>query len=576
MNPSLFLSSVVALALLTAPSFCNENRLIASEEGSSYPQSSGLKGVFLTGDKEAILFEGKPGVEGIQIQDLDLPGNADALKKRIQPFLGRMITKEMLLEIKKEIILFYRDNKRPGIVVEVPKQKTESGVMQFLISEKVLGKVTYEGSKWWSEEKIKHILNFKEGSPIDQDQMQNSLAWLNQNPFHHSKIEYTPAEDTNAVDAVVKTQDRFPIRFYAKGDNSGNPQTGNDRITGGATWGNAFFINDLLTYQYTTSNFTHRYMSHTGNYLSFLPWKHTVSFFGNHTTVKPFIPNFGVTAMSNEGSFRYNIPFKPLYEALQQWLSFGFDLKFSNSNIINLTSSTPSVQPVRPISQKINVSELVGVYTLQNKTGKHLYFLDFQVYWSPFHFMKHQSDHDFQVNRPYSQNEFIYAYLTLGDTYELPKKFSLAGMLRVQRANKTLPSTDLFSIGGYDTVRGYHQSEFLSDNGVIINVELRSPTLSPMQYFGKKTKDQLTLLGFVDYGVANNFHALPNLPNTPKNKATQYALGAGPGLRYFINPYFSLRCDYGFKLHRLYSANAPQHTLHKGFGEWHFGAMLSY
>jgi len=54
----------------------------------------------------------------------------------------------------------------------------------------------------------------------------------------------------------------------------------------------------------------------------------------------------------------------------------------------------------------------------------------------------------------------------------------------------------------------------------------------------------LVLLAFLDYGVGRN-HNLE-----PAEKAVNWMLGVGPGLRYAIDSYLSLRVDWGFKLHK--------------------------
>jgi hemolysin activation/secretion protein len=51
-----------------------------------------------------------------------------------------------------------------------------------------------------------------------------------------------------------------------------------------------------------------------------------------------------------------------------------------------------------------------------------------------------------------------------------------------------LVSSEQFSVGGFDTVRGYLESETLGDNGVVGNVELRSPNIGEM--LQKAMKDE--------------------------------------------------------------------------------------
>ncbi len=533
-----------------------------------------FRGFFFTGAADDVLPEGREGFTGVQIEDLDIPGGDGGLENIATPYLGKPINKEQLIALKQAIVNYYIKSKRPGIVVAIPRQKASSGIVQILITEKTLGKIIYKGAEWWSEDYLSQFIQVEPGEVIIEEDVLNDLAWLNQNPFHHSDLKYVAGSRPDEIDIEITTKDRFPIRFFATGDNTGNPATGNDRFSGGLTWGDAFRINDLLTYQYTTSNFPERYESHTGTYISYLPWKHTLMLFGNHTSVKiPTIPNFKVNAGSYDLRLRYTIPFKPLYTPFLQSLGFGFDVKYTNSNILNLATPQTTVLPFpNPIVQKLNISQLVGIYSLTNITGNHNYSLELDVYWAPFHFLKYQSDEDFAANRLFSKNKYAYAFLTIADTYTLPKNFLLASMLRIQKASTVIPNTELFSIGGYNTVRGYNESEFNSDNGLIVNLELRTPNISPFGRFSKKIEDQLVFLGFFDYGIGTTIHNVKAL----EGPATQYAMSVGPGVRYFINPVLAFRCDYGFKLHDLIAINSAQRAYFRGFGKWHLGLMLSY
>ena len=99
-------------------------------------------------------------------------------------------------------------------------------------------------------------------------------------------------------------------------------------------------------------------------------------------------------------------------------------------------------------------------------------------------------------------------------------------------------------MGGYETVRGYDERAANGDNGFLISTEVATPPVSLFQLFGdQKIKDQLQFLGFVDYG-GTSLHQVTPADVNPNSDL----LGIGPGLRYVINPYVSVRFDYGFQM----------------------------
>jgi len=105
-----------------------------------------------------------------------------------------------------------------------------------------------------------------------------------------------------------------------------------------------------------------------------------------------------------------------------------------------------------------------------------------------------------------------------------------------------MPS-ESFGIGGYDTVRGYDQRAVNGDDAYLGNIEVRSPPISFWQMAGESdVQDQLVFLAFLDYGQV--------LQYSPDSVTSQnwHLMSIGPGLRYNIGPYFSLRFDWGFQL----------------------------
>src|SRR5260370_37782724 len=80
------------------------------------------------------------------------------------------------------------------------------------------------------------------------------LNWLNSNPFREVSLLYTPGKSAGTTDVILQTKDRFPLRVYAGYEDSGNPPLGRERWLAGFNWGNAFWADHQLSYQFTTSS----------------------------------------------------------------------------------------------------------------------------------------------------------------------------------------------------------------------------------------------------------------------------------------------------------------------------------
>lgn len=534
-----------------------------------------IKGIYITDNEADIIKEGRT-MTGVQVTNLCFPCCPEAdccesLETILTPFMGKQATKKELQELRKVILKYYKDFVRPLMEINVFVKSIKGGVLQILITEKRIGNITFVGQKWWPARLLARIFDIHSGEKFNKERIKNNLAWLNQNIFHRSKIKFTPSkENPGDLDILITTKDRFPLRFYTIVNNNGIPSTGRERFSGGITWGNAFNNNDILTYEFHTGNIPKRYVSHTGNYLTYLPWKHRFSIFANYSKIKPAIHKHKNTSFSNQVRVRYTIPFKPLYTAFQHSAGIGFDLKYGNADSLSL------LQPNLPhVIKKLQIAQLVYTYALSERTKKNYYWLHYNFYWSPGQLFNNQGPSDFRRKRPFSSANYAYYYVNLGDIYTFPSKFSIAGTLSIQNATGTLPVTEVFCIGGYNTVRGYKPCEFASDNGLITNLEFRSPPIGVLNSFSK-IKDQLILLTFFDYGIGYNYHARETRPTEPNDHKTQYAMGVGCGLRYNIQQYLSFRCDYGKKLHHMHTTNNAEKRVRRGDDQWYLGLLLAY
>jgi hemolysin activation/secretion protein len=534
--------------------------------------STGLQGIILTGQRDTIVPEGRPSMTGIRTVNLQVPGGSADLKKVLEPYLGQKVSRKTLIAIKQKIMNYYVSNGMSMIGVELPAQRTKGGVVQFLVIQKSFGKPVYKGEIWYDDEQLNRYLGINAGQDISEDALQNNLSWLNKNPFHVTTMRFVPSDDPNVLNIEFDSKTRRPIRLYERMDNTGSASTGYGRFASGLTWGNALWIGDIFSFEYQFSNEFKRLQSYTATYTALLSWKHIFTVLASFSTVKPEAPKKQITAHSTQVRPRYTIPFKPLYAPLQQSLTFGFDYKNSNNSILNLAGNVAAVQPSQSptVTNEINVTQLVAGYTLYDAIGNHSVSFNVTGYLSPVDWLSHQSNFAYNKLRPNSIVKYGYINVAAADVITIPKIMTISLLVRGQVSTHTLPPTELMSMGGFSTVRGYHESEIAGDNGFIGNLELRS---LPFSVFSK-IKDQLLFLAFLDYGVSNNWYI-----RQPKNKTipnTQYLLGVGPGLRYTINPYLQVRVDYGFKLHRLFIASPSQNDLLLGFGEWHIGALASF
>ncbi|MBS0616438.1 MAG: ShlB/FhaC/HecB family hemolysin secretion/activation protein [Verrucomicrobia bacterium] len=510
---------------------------------------------------QAILIESPEAIQrgknfkGVAIQDLKLPTKERVLSDRLKPFLGQEISTEMLLQIKSEIVSYYVEHRQPYLLVEIPEQDVTNGRVKYIVLHGAIGKIQFVGNRWFSDKLLGKYLRVQSQDMVDEYQLLKDIASLNRNPFHHSQLILEPGGKPGETNIEILTEDKFPLRIFGGADNTGNPFTGNSRYFAGFNWGNAFFVNDVLTYQFTTADNYKKFWSHFGSYTSLLRNGHTCFLYGGYSEIHPHIRHFKSEGKSYQGSLRYIVPTGPSHTNLSQEFSFGLDVKGMNSSLFFSDLTGPI-----PVSTHLaNLSQLVLAYGLQHKSSHDELSLNLELFGSPAKSIANQNKQRFNEIRPHALPQYIYARLFLGNIWTLPMKFALATNLRLQGTHNPLMPSEQFGLGGYNTVRGYAEHAFNADTALCANLELRMP---PIKVFPQKSA--LTFLAFIDYGLGHNFkndfHEVPS---------TEFLIGAGPGVRYEIYPYLSLRADYGFKFHKFVNSGP-------GEGKFHFSATASY
>lgn len=480
-------------------------------------------------------------------------GVEDALNSKNKEFLARTfldqeITEEMLQELREETLFCLHAQGDFASTLVFPEQDIASGRVTLNVVPMYVRNVKIEGNRWNSEAFYRKQISLAENSKLDTNQVLNQVAWVNRNPFNYTEVILTPSIATKYMDVDLLVKDRFFLRPFTGSDNTGTNLTNTARIYGGMTWGKAFGRSDLFTYQYTTAPNPHEFYAHSGSYLLFLPWEHELLFFGGFSVAHPDLgASFSHEGISVQASLRYNIPIKPLYTAFKHTVSWGIDYKNFNSNVFFIDAN-----PAIPIvAQQANISQFYLGYTVQDR-----YFIRAEILFSPIRLLPHQSDARYGQLRPHATVHYMYGKASLTDTYNMGNRFSFTWALRAQGAMGPLLPSEQFALGGYDTVRGYQERDFLADNALCLNAEIRAHKLS----FFKK--DELIFLFFSDFGYGANFDS------ELSSQTSQSLWSTGFGARYQIAPYVSLRVDYGIQLNHIFGQDT--------FGRCHLGGSISY
>jgi hemolysin activation/secretion protein len=515
-----------------------------------------LKGVVLLADPKEV----RP--LGVSSPNTVVPGRVTLARRAdfnnvIEPFLGKPVTMKSLAELTRGIVGFYRDHDRPVVNVYVPQQSITTGFVQVVVLESRLERVDATGEHWFSKKWLLHEVTLRPDEPISAREMRENLAWINRNPFLQSDFLLAPGDVPGTTDLLLRTQDRFPLRVYAGYENSGNQYTGEDRVLAGFNYGNLFGVGQQFSYQFTTSPDYNQFYAHAATYVIPLPWRHVLTFFGDYSSTHADLGSgLDSGGVNWQISGRYEIPL-PSTAQFTESMNAGFDFKRSNNTL--------AFNVVSLFSTDTDVDQFVAGYQGNYVDGWGNTSFSANGYLSPGGLTTDNHDAQFVTQRAGARANYIYGQVALNRVTRLPMDFtwSVRGLLQESTGN-LLPSEEL-GLGGYETVRGYDEREANGDNGFLLSTEVATPPVSIAQLFhNDDIKDQLQFFGFVDYG-GTSLHQVTDSDSNPDTNL----LGVGPGLRYVITPYLSLRFDYGFQL-----INTGFGTGKHGRGD--IGVLVSY
>jgi hemolysin activation/secretion protein len=517
-----------------------------------------LTGLRFLADPAQLQAQGVTGA-GIDVSAVPMLQRPDFVAS-LQKLLGKTFDIATLNEVARRAVAVFRAHGHPFVDVSIPPQNIDSGVVQVMVREFRLGRITVQGNRWFGADVIRAGMGLRPGSAIDAARVSAGLDRLNAGGFHDVTAVWQPGQQTGTTDLLLKTQDHFPVRLSAQYDNSGTEATGLDRWTLGADWGNAAWRGDTLSFQFVTSgDYWHQRgsvdgqerpassITYIGSYEAWLPWGDSVTVFGNYAVQSPLLgPSLGEIGVSSQASLRYGIPLPPLLGATDS-VSLGYDYKVTNNNLSfggTAVSSTSSEIDQFLLDANASLPDTYGNTALENvSVGSPggLTPLNRTSYFQPGTTPSGGN----QAGTPGATANYIYDRLTLTRLTRLPRGFGAVSRVTGQVADHTLLPSEQLIVGGIDTVRGYLNQTAGGTDGIVLNQEFRTPPFSPIQALdGPDLGDALQFDTFWDYAAVSQKSVAAGDPRGAHLESL------GVGMRYALGDRLSVRMEYGWQLIR--------------------------
>jgi hemolysin activation/secretion protein len=510
----------------------------------------------------------------IDVMEFLVEGNtvlsAVAIEVAVTPFLGPKRSVADLDAARAALERVYQTAGYLTVFVDLPEQKVDDGVVRLKVLEGRIARTSVTGSRYYSQGYIREkVPTFTEGTVPNFTAAQTELALVNRTEQRRVQPVLKAGKEPGTVEVELKVADQLPISGTVELNNQHAPDTDPWRVQATLRYDNLFQRDHGLSLTATVA--PRKPSQATSLVLNYsVPQDNGHTLIGYLVSSNSDVQTLGGTSVLGNGTtlgLRYAIPFTGR----------------STSN--GFHSLTVGVD-YKDLSEKV----LFGGDTISTP----LRYLPFQAAYSG-----NWSDKDAQTSvtatviaasrsifkrsitcpgsaEPVDQfackrfgADGSFASLRLGGRHsQAVGPVQVAVRFASQVATAQLASSEQFSIGGAETVRGYLEGEASGDQGVAGSLEVRSPNLarSVNSLWSTGTDavlSEVTLFAFGDVGRTQITQPLA------EQASRVWLIGTGAGLTVAGRPGWNLGLEWA-------QARKPGSSTASGDSRFHIRLGLKY
>lgn len=443
----------------------------------------------------------------------------------LAPFVGQHEGIERLQQAATALETLLRENGYGFYRVVLPPQDI-GGVIRLQMFRFTVGTVEIKGNQFFSNDNILRSLpQLATGSSPNTNALARDLALANENPSKQVNVTFRQGQLDDTVDASVDVKDSRTVSAFVLLNNTGTAQTGNGRLTLGASHANLFDKDHQATFTYTTSPTEPGRVHQWGGYYRAPLYDHGAMVSGYYTTSSV---SSGVVAntinVTGRGDFAgiavsYYLAPKGDYRS---YLTLGLDDKhFRNDKITTLGGAAlfPNYR-TRPLT-------LSYTGRFQKQWGQWGYNLEYA------HNLSSGGGNDdaaYGANRAGASTSWNALRYGFDVAFPLPAQWLFMARLRGQDSGDALVPGEQFGIGGALSLRGLPERVLSGDSGHWGNLEFWTPALA----------ENLRMLVFYDFGRIRRH----NDATLPSASVSSFGLG----VRWSMGKQLSASLDLGHVL----------------------------
>ncbi|MCS6292054.1 MAG: ShlB/FhaC/HecB family hemolysin secretion/activation protein [Nitrospira sp.] len=484
-----------------------------------------------------------------------------------------------------ELEKLYHDAGYLTVLVNLPEQTIENGVVRLQVLESRLMEITVTGNEHYEWSNIRGKLpSVQPGALLYEPTFVKELTALNGNPDLKVAPVLKPGTEPGTVNLELKTTDRLPVHGKLEADNRGPITTPANRLIAEIQHTNVFGGDEILTVNTVQTPTDWGAVQNYGmSFVYPVSWPdHLLAVYASKSQSKSVLAGSGI-ALGGGGdvSFAGNATIAggrfimPLFSGGRNThqLSMGFDYKRLEKTEAFFGGGATAV-----VLSEVQYTPAFLGYAGYFPYGQGLTKASLSAKGYVAGLIPGGRKEDFAGdpndpfnkpgNRRGSTGTFAVLQAALDRMQNLPGDFTLSLHADGQWASQPLIPAEQMFAGGMDTVRGYLTYEAIGDHGVRGRAELTTPELFsiPIDRIWQRRKSS-------DYTVrvkAAAFYDVAQLwvLQAPAGQAAQFRLeGVGGGLRVkFPKDVGQLMIDEGFALRQTLNTKRGDTFIHFSVG----------
>ena len=414
----------------------------------------------------------------------------------------------------------YHSKGYPTVLVSIPEQKVQEGIIRLDVVESKIAKVATAGNRYVTSEKVlKSLPSMKPGEVLYTPEVQKEVTKVNENADLKVTPSLSQGEEPGTVDVAVKVDDTLPLHASLKMSNRYSLNTTWMRLNAVIHYDNLWQLDHSLSLQYQTSPLDPRQVEvGAAAYSLPAPWNPSQTLLFSaiwNDSNTAFGEGFSTVGQGHVFGMRYVMPL-PGFPTYSQNLIAGVDYKVFQNNTLELGGKSAGTYPA------VTYFPLSFVYTsyltdprgvTQFTTGLNMAFRGMI-----------SNDEAFAQNRYDAKGDYMYATGGVQRTQDLVAGAKLFVKADGQVSDQPLINNEQYAAGGLDNVRGYREAEALGDSAVHCTVELRGPEMIKSHNI---CNGKVECTPYIFYDQANVFVLDP----LPGQESTFDLEGTGFGVR---------------------------------------------